>query len=295
MISMANNINSLNAATSILGTRPLFLDHSVGDWRSCLDQSLRFLRNSWQMNWVGLPFVVDACADFLQLNETAHGSTAAKLLSCARQVAFAIEAESVVHASKGEPIYHNRLHFADVLTTITLQATIESAHWKLTNTTWHAAMILIALAHDLNHPGRINKTTAEIESLSFAALKPSLQKNKIPSSWVKRIEKIIIRSDFSFVSQNHQRIKNKTFSWCTDWAIVLLNEADIMTSVNKEFGPNLGQALAKEWELISFPAYRTVATWQGRLDFLSDIEFSSYSASLLGMTDDLREQLNQHD
>ena len=40
-----------------------------------------------------------------------------------------------------------------------------------------------------------------------------------------------------------------------------------MASVNKEFGPNLTQSLAKEWEFISFSVYRTVATLKGRLDF----------------------------
>jgi hypothetical protein len=291
MTSIPTHSKNPNLTSPSLETSFLFLNQSDKDWRACFDHSLRFLRNAWQTHWVGLPFVVDACATFLKLNETEDHSISSKLLSCARQVAAQIEAESVIASGDKEPSYHNRLHFADVLTTITLQTAIESSHWKMPNATWHAALILIALTHDLYHPGHVNKTPSEIEKLSFEALKPYLKENAIPSSWVKRIEHIIISSDFVLVAQNHKRIAGKKFTWCTDWALVLLNEADIMASTHNEFGPELGQALAKEWETIAFPAYRTVATAQGRINFLSNIEFSSYSAKVLGMPDELRRQL----
>jgi hypothetical protein len=291
MNSKSTHSKKPNLVNPSLEKSLLFLNNSDTDWRSCLDHSLRFLRKAWQVHWVGLPFVVDACATFLKLRETEDHSISSKLLSCARQLAVQIEAESVAALGDKEPSYHNRLHFADVLTTITLQAAIESSHWKMPNAAWHAALILIALTHDLHHPGHVNKTPSEIEKLSFEALKPYLQENAIPSSWVKRIEHIIISSDFVLVAQNHKRIVGKTFTWCSDWALVLLNEADIIASTHNEFGPELGQALAKEWETTAFPAYRTVATAQGRVNFLSNIEFSSYSAKVLGMSDELRKQL----
>ena len=54
---------------------------------------------------------------------------------------------------------------------------------------------------------------------------------------------------------------------------------------------SLSQALAQEWELIGFAAYRSVATPQGRSAFLRSIEFSSPSAGVLGAAQRVRQQL----
>ena len=287
----------------MVGISPAFLDQSAGDWRACLDASLAYLRQSWDGQriesgdgardgrWVGLPFLVDACADFLGIGGAAPGATSATLIAVARQVAAQIEAEGGCGVDSAEPGYHNRLHFSDSLTTITLQAAIESQCLGVDDADWKAALLLIALGHDFRHPGRVNGARAEIEQQSFDALKPYLQQHAVPALWMERIEAVILRSDFSVVADNHQRVAGQDFSWCADWAAVLLNEADIMASASPDFGPRLSRALAAEWELIGFAAYRSVATPQGRKAFLQSIEFSSPSAGVLGAAQRVRQQL----
>lgn len=287
----------------MVGISPAFLDQSAGDWRACLDASLAYLRQSWDGQriesgdgardgrWVGLPFLVDACADFLGIGGAAPGATSATLIAVARQVAAQIEAEGGCGVDSAEPGYHNRLHFSDSLTTITLQAAIESQRLGVDDADWKAALLLIALGHDFRHPGRVNSARAEIEQQSFDALKPYLQQHAVPALWVERIEAVILRSDFSVVADNHRRVAGQDFSWCADWAAVLLNEADIMASASADFGPRLSRALAAEWELIGFAAYRSVATPQGRKAFLQSIEFSSPSAGVLGAAQRVRQQL----
>ncbi len=274
-----------------------FLDNRSGDWRECLNTSLRLLRESWATQWVGLPFVIDACANFLNLKSTTLTEDGAKCLAVAREVALQIEADSNNRcraASCAEPRYHNRLHFADVLTTVTLQAAIESEHSNLSDKPWQAALILIAIAHDLQHPGRINHHFAEIEQLSVDALRPHLKAHAVPELWIKRFEHVILSSDFSLVSKNHARVAGKAFAWNIDWAIVLINEADVMASVSEAFGSELGVALSNEWAMAGLPMHSAVATEQGRLDFLASTIFSSYSATLLGASTERLKQLGDH-
>jgi len=152
-------------------------------------------------------------------------------------------------------------------------------------------MLLIAVAHDFQHTGRVNTVRAEIEKRSVTALHPYLVQNQVPELWVGRVEVVILQSDFSTVAKNHQRVAGQKFAWCTDWATVLLNEADIMASISPLFGLRMSQALSREWELIQCPAYRSVATQAGRRDFLRSIQFSSYSAEVLGASERVRSQL----
>uniref|UniRef100_UPI0040472968 hypothetical protein n=1 Tax=Orrella sp. TaxID=1921583 RepID=UPI0040472968 len=271
-----------------------FLDNNSGDWRECLNTSLRFLRESWASQWVGLPFVVDACANFLNLNATTLTDDGTNLLAVAREVASLIEADSSRSPSSEEPHYHNRLHFADVLTTVTLQAAIESGRSNLGDKQWQAALILIALVHDFQHPGRVNHHLAEIEQLSVDALRPHLKTHALPDLWIKRIEHVILSSDFALVSKNHARVAGKSFAWNVDWAIVLINEADVMASVSEAFGSELGFALASEWATASLPMHSSVATDQGRLVFLASTFFSSYSAAVLGAPIERLKQLGGH-
>ena len=270
---------------------PSFLNVRGDDWRGCLHTSLGLLRESWTTQWVGLPFVVDACANFLNLTTSTLTADGVKLLAVARELARRIEADVKRSPESKEPRYHNRLHFADVLTTVTLQAAIESEHANLNDKQWQAALILIAIAHDLQHPGRVNHHVAEIEQLSVDALRPYLRKHAVPDAWIKHIEHVILSSDFSLVSENHKRVAELPFCWNEDWAIVLINEADVMASVSEAFGSELGCALASEWALASLPMHSSVATNQGRLDFLTSTVFSSHSATVLGAPSERLKQL----
>jgi len=277
----------------VVNTNAVLLDRQAGDAATCLNASFRFLRQSWGGQWVGLRWVVDACADYLDLEGPDQTEDSTRLLAAARRVAAHIEAEyspgRTAHIS--EPSYHNRLHFSDSLAAISVQVSIESARSGLHDLAWKAAMVLIAVAHDLRHPGRVNSVPSEIEQQSFNALRPHLEHCGVTLAWMQRIEAVIVRSDFSAVADNHKRIAGRSFSWGTDWASVLLNEADIMASASAEFGPALGRSLADEWERIQFPAYRSVATPQGRRAFLESLQFSSVSAGALGAATQVRHQL----
>jgi len=93
------------------------------------------------------------------------------------------------------------------------------------------------------------------------------------------------------VPENHRRVSGLAFAWCTDWATVLLNEADTMASASPTFGPALGHALAAEWARAQLPAHGAVATAQGRREFLKSLAFSSYSATVLGAPEAVAAQL----
>ena len=260
-----------------------YLEPTGGNWSACLLSSYAYLRHSWQTQWMGLAKVVQNCASFLQINTLAHDSQERLLLDLALKVATQIEAEKCMRTEIPEPHYHNRLHFADSLTTIALQCRLEAQHCALPDTAWPAALLLIAVSHDLHHPGRVNRYTSDIESASVNALLPLLTSMNLDEVWIERIRTIILRSDFGLVKENHARVSGLPFQWNSDWATVLLNEADIMASASAAFGPALSLALAKEWESIEFPPHATVATETGRRQFLSNIQFSSYSARTLSV------------
>lgn len=230
---------------------------------------------------MGLPKLVEDCASFLQLTAKSEDSQTRLLLDLALAAARKIEAEKGRGIETPEPHYHNRLHFADSLTSIALQCNMEMQQGAVSDSAWQAALLLIAVAHDLHHPGRVNRHTSDIESASLNALLPLMTSMNLNKDWIDRIDTVILRSDFSLVQENHARVAGLPFQWNTDWATVLLNEADIMASASADFGPELSLALSREWEAIQFAPYATVATESGRGQFLSNIQFSSYSARTL--------------
>lgn len=298
-----------------------YLSKNALDWHVCLAHSLGHVRQSWAAQWVGLPCLLEHCADFLHLNQASQTRTTACLLVAARELAAHIEAVSAGAAAATEPLYHNRLHFADVLTAMTVQVAIEGAHCEAQCEgegqvgvkgevegggwggeegegdveDWQAALLLIALAHDFRHGGGVNAHAAQMEQQSFEALQPFLERHGVAPMWQERIQTVIVRSDFLAVPENHRRVSGQPFAWCTDWATVLLNEADTMASASPTFGPALGHALAAEWARAQLPAHGSVATAQGRRDFLKSLAFSSYSAQVLGAAEAVAAQLARPD
>ena len=268
-----------------------YLRLAQNDWRGCLDDSLALVRSSWHGDWVGLPHLLARCAEFLGLQASPMRPTSQVLLDAALEVANRVERDAACAAA--EPAYHNRLHFADSLTAITVQTAIESAQSGIDEPDWKAAMLLLAVAHDYQHPGKVNTYASELERLTVEALKPLLQGQHVPPEWIERIETLVLRTDFALVPQNHQRVRGVPFSWCTDWATVILNEADTLASSSERFGPALGVALAAEWQAIGFPAYAVVAIAQGRRGFLEHIRFSSCSAGVLGAPQWVQRQLDE--
>ena len=260
---------------------PAYLQPIHGEWSACLRASFAYVRQSWQTEWIGLPALLAQCLTFLHIPEHPEDPSVRSLVGTARSVALQIEIEKGCGTDTAEPGYHNRLHFADALTSVALQCHVEALHNKPLDAAWQAALLLVGLAHDFRHPGHINRHPRDIESATVEALLPFLDAAKLTPVWTERITTLILRSDFTMAHENHARVRERAFAWDLDWATVLLNEADIMASASEEFGPALSEALASEWMAIQFPAHATVATQAGRRQFLAGIQFSTHSGRLL--------------
>lgn len=258
-----------------------YLDTSNGNWCDSLLCSYAFLRHSWQTQWVGLPKLVNHCVDNLNLLSVKGDPEVQNLVEAALSIAHHIEKEKGCGTDNPEPSYHNRLHFAESLTTMTLQCNLEVRHGAKLDMTWQAALLLMALAHDFRHSGRVNQLVSEIEANSVRFLIPILMSKNVDSIWIDRIRNVILRTDFSLVKENHSRVAGRPFQWDLEWATVLLNEADVMASASHIFGPLNSIALSLEWKAIDYPPFANVATEMGRRQFLSTLEFSSYSGRLL--------------
>jgi hypothetical protein len=260
-------------------------------WHECLESSYGFLRASWTGNWLGMPFVLIECLRFLNLQENNLSEAGRGMLAAAKSVAYEIEKHAENLSELEEPKYHNRLHFADALTSMSVQLSILVALKKEANQDWMACALLTCIAHDFFHPGKVNLVESEIERQSVNFLKPILKSHSVPDEWRKIIDTVIVRSDFAVVHQNHAHVAGKAFEWNLKWLCVLLNEADVMASASAKFGPELGKSLAQEWRLIDFPLHSSVASLEGRKNFLKQLIFSSPSSLVLGLGERISEEV----
>lgn len=260
-------------------------------WHECLESSYGFLRASWTGNWLGMPFVLIECLRFLNLQENNLSEAGRGMLAAAKSVAYEIEKHAQNLSGLEEPKYHNRLHFADALTSMSVQLSILVALKKEANQDWMACALLTCIAHDFFHPGKVNLVESEIERQSVNFLKPILKSHSVPDEWRKIIDTVIVRSDFAVVHQNHAHVAGKAFEWNLKWLCVLLNEADVMASASAKFGPELGESLAQEWRLIDFPLHSSVASLEGRKNFLKQLIFSSPSSLVLGLGERISEEI----
>ena len=260
-------------------------------WHECLESSYGFLRASWTGNWLGMPFVLIECLRFLNLQENNLSEAGRGMLAAAKSVAYEIEKHAENLSELEEPKYHNRLHFADALTSMSVQLSILVALKKEANQDWMACALLTCIAHDFFHPGKVNLVESEIERQSVNFLKPILKSHSVPDEWRKIIDTVIVRSDFAVVHQNHAHVAGKAFEWNLEWLCVLLNEADVMASASAKFGPELGESLAQEWRLIDFPLHSSVASLEGRKNFLKQLIFSSPSSLVLGLGERISEEI----
>ena len=260
-------------------------------WHECLESSYGFLRASWTGNWLGMPFVLIECLRFLNLQENNLSEAGRGMLAAAKSVAYEIEKHAENLSELEEPKYHNRLHFADALTSMSVQLSILVALKKEANQDWMVCALLTCIAHDFFHPGKVNLVESEIERQSVNFLKPILKSHSVPDEWRKIIDTVIVRSDFAVVHQNHAHVAGKAFEWNLKWLCVLLNEADVMASASAKFGPELGESLAQEWRLIDFPLHSSVASLEGRKNFLKQLIFSSPSSLVLGLGERISEEI----
>jgi hypothetical protein len=260
-------------------------------WDECLESSYGFLRTSWPDNWIGMPVVLLECLRFLNLQENNLSDAGRSMLVAAKRVAFEIEKHAENLSELKEPKYHNRLHFADALTSMSVQLAILVALKKDANHDWMTCALLTCIAHDFVHPGKVNLVESEIEKQSVNFLKPILESHSVPVEWQTIIDTVIVRSDFAIVHQNHAHVADKAFEWNLEWLCVLLNEADVMASASSKYGPELGESLAQEWRLIDFPQHSSVASLEGRKNFLKQLIFSSPSSLVLGLGERISQEI----
>ncbi len=272
-----------------------YLDFKDRLWHACLEESYGFLRKSWRGDWLGMPLVLHECLIFLNLPDNNLSLAAKSMLNAAASVAIEIENQNKNQKTFSEPHYHNRLHFADALTSMVIQLAILVELDEKPDHDWLACALLTCMAHDFFHPGKVNRHASEIEKQSFDFLKPILNIHLVPDEWQKIIETAIVRSDFSIVHKNHAQVTGQKFEWDLKWLCVLLNEADVMASASAKYGPDLGESLAQEWRLIGFMQHTNVASPEARKNFLKNLLFSSPASSVLGWSERISDEIRTMD
>ena len=202
-----------------------------------------------------------------------------------------------------EPQYHNRKHFQDVCTSLTLllnQKVVlgeDLAFWDLKPEDFWI-LLLSAIAHDYGHDGSVNSYPHQLEKQSVEKINiflNSKKKNGIDiRNLISKIEPIILATDPSSLGELLNKFsRNQISPSKTDCLSMLMVEADLLASTLPKRGLLLGQQLAREWETTNPKAALVVATHQGRINFLEYIRFVSPYAITLGMEDIRQESINQ--
>lgn len=250
---------------------------------------LSHLRLIWAHEWTGLNQVLKASQAFLTSHGADWGSLQSQsLLNCADALAQQMERNA---NALDEPQYHNRLHTADAICGLTILLAVLKQQTADCDDEWMAGLLLAVTAHDFLHPGGANTLPHEIEAKTVKGLENFWRNHPISESWRESISRMIIQTDPALVQANHDRVEGRDFSCDPDWACVLLNEADILASATQDFGPQLGQQLAREWKLKNLPLSTVVGTLQGRLGFLKSLRFTSPASLHLQLPSHVAQQI----
>jgi hypothetical protein len=255
-----------------------------------LQATLMSLNDCWEKRWPGLPLFMNKCLVKLGHASTSRMATSTQAIhDCIQSVALLIEQDGQARASLNqEPDYHNRLHVANTLVTLTtlllLQRQCSGDERSIPSHIEWVAM-LIMLSHDLLHDGSINWQESQIEARSVAYLKPLMQQHQVDLADQHIIQMIILWTDATLVKAGHEKIKNKPFFIeDIDCLTVLVQEADILASAMPEVGPLLTKQLASEWAKINHHGMSALTTASGRIEFLRyGALFSSPASQLLGI------------
>ena len=234
---------------------------------------------------MGLPAVLDVCQRAIGLTDLKN--TRVQVINdFASKIAIQIENDPVP-----QPRYHNSLHMADVMVTLTLMMRMLISHPTPSDWQWIACLLASATGHDFDHPGGTNRFHSEFETRSCLAMARKVDPSGMLDDDIERIQRLILNTEVRLVAKHHELVIGKSFDWDLPWCTVLLNEADILASATAEFGPSLGDALAQELKEAGNLAGNTIASAGGRWQFLSSLRFSSPSALKLEMPYKIQQQL----
>jgi hypothetical protein len=281
------NSEKINPMTQVID-RSKYLNVSTNsDWNEILNNSLGFLRESWHSHWIGLDQVLEASIDkVLPVNHLSKNVL--NLLNCARKISLKIEKKLGL---SWEPSYHNRLHFADVITSLSILLLIEKERSERLDEYWTALLFLSAVCHDYMHPGGINNSTMEIENLTISYLKDTWNEWSVDEKSQLNMIYLIQNTAPEVVNQNHRLVENLEFKFDKLWATVILNEADILASCTFKYGADLSTQLAKEWRIKGIQKQADVATPQGRRSFLESARFSSTASQKLKIYNEIHKEI----
>ena len=259
-----------------------------------LISSLYALRQSWRQDWVGLPAVLRACQQALVIDRLHDGQDLR--IQNLNLLALTI-AEHMERHKAQQPAYHNNLHTADVLVSVTVLLVVQMQLQPTigVDKLWLAAVLTAAAGHDYAHPGGINQFPADIESLSVKRIKAEIDSSVLKAVDpvdLARVVQLILNTETLLVPANHSAVAQTDFCWGLPWCSVLLNEADILVSATPEFGPDLGQLLLNELVTSGGKGSHTIELQSLRLEFLKFIQFSTPAAVALGLPEQVQRQLN---
>jgi hypothetical protein len=264
-----------------------------------LEATLANLRAKWPHAWPGMGLVVrSALAQLGWQPNAALSSRNQALHDCIFSVIKAIEADGQQRAAHHqEPKYHNRLHFADAVVSLTVLMALERqindrpADAPPAHAEWLG--LLTVVAHDFLHTGRINQFHSEIETLSVKALTPHMKRHKVHKADQAVIRSLILKTDPSFVPESHLEISGVPFDLSDPRCLlVLIQECDIMASTLPATGGQLTQQLSDEWATVAPDRSQSLLTNKGRLFFLKHMAlFSSPSSRLLGIQATIDQQI----
>ena len=261
------------------------------DWQAALCQTLDNLRSRWPADWPGLPTVLDACVAQLWPQPPSLTPLPQQMLGIAKTMA--VQMESLALTTSYEPHYHNRLHTADALVSLCWLLKALGSQQHAVPDEWAAALLLAVTSHDALHPGGANKHLHEFEQQSAGLFQQLAAAQGLSAQWVEVVTQLILRTDPSQVAANHDKVAHTAFVFNLDWAVVLMNEADILASATATVGPQLGQQLASEWERRQHPLHKVVGSDAGRLQFLSSLRFSTPASHTLCMPQTVASQMAQ--
>jgi hypothetical protein len=256
-----------------------------------LQDKLTNLRAQWPHAWPGMASVMRSTLAQLGWHAEAKLSPRDQALhDCIFSVIAAIEADGQQRAAQHqEPQYHNRLHFADALVSLTVLLANERqlAGRSATELPSHAEWVgmLTVVSHDFLHTGKINQFRSEIEILSVNALTPHMRQHMVHEDDQAVISSMILRTDPVFVPETHLAIAGLRFDVSDPRCmLVLIQECDILASSLPTTGNGLTQQLSDEWASVAPDRSQSLLTDKGRLFFLKHMAlFSSPSSRLLGI------------
>lgn len=266
-----------------------------------LQQDFLRLRDAWQHGWVGLGSIASDCMSRLGCPDNARLACVARALrDCVAKVAQAVEADGRERQLENcEPAYHNRLHIADTLRSLTcllLATRAEQGRAQRSEPTeaeW--IMLLAMIGHDYLHTGRVNQFPGELESRSARALQSLMQDCGVPEEIRSTVEKLILMTDPACVRRHHESLRGQPFDPASFGGMaMLLQESDILASAMPVTGMPLTRQLASEWALFSEAMASALLKPASRIAFLRDIAmFSSPASRRLGIASLMAQEIGE--